>query len=84
MQYRARLFRFSYLNLSTNKVIGIHKQASKKFNFNLCTCLKFPLNDFYNNSSTVNSIKKTNSVMLDLFKDMKEKTVGQDLKICRI
>ena len=60
------------LNLSTNKVIGIHKQGSKKFNFNLGTCLKFPLNDFYNNNSMVNSIMKPNSVMLDLFNDMKK------------
>ena len=35
------------LNLSNNKVIGIHKQGSKIFNFNLGTCLKFPLIDFY-------------------------------------
>ena len=60
------------LNLSNNKVIGIHKQGSKKFNFNLGTCLKFPLNDFYNNNSMVNSIMKPNSVMLDLFNDMKK------------
>ena len=67
------------LNLSNNKVIGIHKKGSKIFNFNLGTCLKFPLNDFYNNSSTVNLIMKTNSVMQDLFNDIK-KTVSQDLK----
>jgi len=35
------------LNLSNNKVIGIHKQSSIKFNFNLGTNLKFPLNIFY-------------------------------------
>jgi len=34
------------LNLSNNKVIGIHKQGSKKINFNIGTFLKFPLNDF--------------------------------------
>ena len=34
--------------------------------------MKFPLNDFYNNSSTVNSIMKPNLVMLDLFNDMKK------------
>ena len=34
------------LNLSNNKVIGIHKQGAKRFNYNMGTCLKFPLNDF--------------------------------------
>ena len=74
------------LNLSNNKVIAIHKQGSKKFNFNIGTFLKFPLNDFYdikrkksnsnfninNNSSNDNSIMNRKSVMLDLFNDMKK------------
>ena len=34
------------LNLSNNKVIGIHKEGSSNFNFNKGTFLKFPLNDF--------------------------------------
>ena len=34
------------LNLSNNKVIGIHKKGAKNFNFNIGTCLQFPLNDF--------------------------------------
>ena len=34
------------LNLSNNKVIGIHKEGSPNFNFNKGTFLKFPLNDF--------------------------------------
>ena len=34
------------LNLSNNKVIGIHKKACKQFNYNIGTFLKFPLNDF--------------------------------------
>ena len=73
------------LNLSNNKVIAIHKQGSKKFNFNIGTFLKFPLNDFYdikkkksnsnfninNNRSNDNSIMNRNLVMLDLFNDMK-------------
>jgi len=37
------------LNLSNNKVIGIHKQASIRSNFNKGTCLKFPLNEFKGN-----------------------------------
>ena len=35
------------LNLSNHKVIGIHKQTSKKFNYNIGTCLQFPLNNFF-------------------------------------
>ena len=34
------------LNLSTNKLIGIHKQSSKKNNYNIGTCLHYPINDF--------------------------------------
>ena len=75
------------LNLSNNKVIGIHKQSSIKYNFNFGTCLKFPLNDFYlkndkkksnlnvnknnNSPNESNSNMKTNLVMTDLFNDMK-------------
>ena len=72
------------LNLSNNKVIGIHKQGSKKSNFNLGTCLKFPLNNFYkkrnsNKTSNMNnyninvkySIVNRKSIMIDLFNDMK-------------
>ena len=72
------------LNLSNNKVIGIHKQGSKKFNFNLGTCLKFPLTDFYKKknlriASNINnkSFNVNNSninkklLMIDLFNDMK-------------
>ena len=35
------------LNLSNNKLIGIHKEGSVKFNYNKGTFLKFPLNNFY-------------------------------------
>ena len=47
------------LNLTNNKVIGIHKQGSKSFNFNMGTLLKFPLNDFsisYKNISKFDAI----------------------------
>ena len=37
------------LNLSNNKVLGIHKQGgAKKFNFNKGTFLKYPIIDFIN------------------------------------
>jgi len=38
------------INLSNFKVIGIHKKASKNFNYNIGTCLQFPLNDFFDNN----------------------------------
>ena len=41
------------LNLSNNKVIAIHKQANKQFNFNVGTILKFPLNDFIQKSNGI-------------------------------
>ena len=60
------------LNLSNNKVIGIHKQASKKFNFNLGTNLKFPLNDFLSKKNQNNNSKDIiTSAMSDLLNDMK-------------
>ena len=34
--------------------------------------MKFPLNDFYKNRASANSVRKTNSVMKDLFNDMKK------------
>ena len=35
------------LNLSNNKAIGMHKQGSQYFNFNIGTSLKSPLNKIY-------------------------------------
>ena len=46
------------LNLSNNKVIGIHKQGSKNFNYNLGTCLQFPLNDFFEKIKNENDPNK--------------------------
>ena len=37
------------LNLETNKVIGIHKEGSINYNFNIGTFLKHPLLDFFEN-----------------------------------
>ena len=46
------------LNLSNNKVIGIHKQSVKNFNYNIGTCLQFPLNDFFEKNEMDNNIIK--------------------------
>ena len=40
------------LNLSNNKIIGIHKQGSIRDNFNIGVLLKFPINDFLRNDTT--------------------------------
>jgi len=39
------------LNLSNNKIIGIHKQRSIRDNFNIGVLLKFPINDFLHNDN---------------------------------
>jgi len=41
------------LNISNNKVIGIHKES--KFNYNIGTFLKYPINEYLNN---INIIQK--------------------------
>ena len=46
------------LNLSNNKVIGIHKQSAKNFNYNIGTCLQFPLNNFFGKNEINNNIIK--------------------------
>ena len=48
------------LNLENNKVIGIHKEGSVTFNFNLGTFLKYPLNDFYEKNGIIR--KKNNKI----------------------
>jgi V8-like Glu-specific endopeptidase len=47
------------LNLQNNKVIGVHKEASISFNFNIATFLKFPLNDFYSKIKNKNKISNS-------------------------
>ena len=45
------------LNLENNKVIGIHKESSVKFNFNKGTLINFPIKEFLNNKNLL-SINK--------------------------
>ena len=49
------------LNLETNKVIGIHKEGSVNFNFNMGTFLKYPLIDFIENK--LNKEKAVNNII---------------------
>ena len=53
------------LNLSNNKVIGIHKQGSKNFNYNIGTCLQFPLNDFFEKIKNENDPNNINNAILN-------------------
>ena len=46
------------LNLLNNKVIGIHKQGTKNFNYNIGTCLQFPLYDFFEKIKNENDPNK--------------------------
>ena len=49
------------LNLETYKVIGIHKEGSVNFNFNMGTILKYPLIDFIENK--LNEEKAVNNII---------------------
>ena len=55
------------LNLSNNKVIGIHKQAAKKFNYNVGTCLQFPLNDFFEKNKKENEPNNNQNDILNKY-----------------
>ena len=60
------------LNITNNKVIGVHKQASSISNFNLGTFLKYPINDFfkkYTNDNT-NSPLKTDYIKIPILNDL--------------
>ena len=45
------------LNISNNKVIGIHKEDTK-FEFNKRTYLKYPINEYLNNINIINKNKE--------------------------
>ena len=55
------------MNLSNNKVIGIHKENVKKYNYNRGTLLKYPINEYLNNN---NFIKKNEiNMTIEIAKD---------------
>ena len=47
------------LNLSNNKIIGIHKAAKKNDNYNIGLFLKYPLSEFINKIKKEEIIKKS-------------------------
>ena len=77
------------LNLSNNKVIGIHKQGSKIFNFNMGTLLHFPLNEFINNkkynfNSNYNNNTNYNNKIINYDKNKSNQANYNDNKIEKI
>ena len=57
------------LNLSNNKIIGIHKATEKGNNFNTGLFLKYPINELINkkkNTTNINFIKKTTKNYMDV------------------
>ena len=71
------------INLSNHKVIGIHKQGSKNFNFNIGTCLKFPLKDFLTKKDQNDNSKIMAKLDIhDLLNDMiNQNKAGTKIKI---
>jgi len=57
------------LDISNNKVIGIHKSCSKNENYNIGTYLKYPIKEYLNNK---NIIKKENNILITLKIDNKD------------
>ena len=76
------------LNLVNNKVFGIHKDASKQFNYNIGTFLKEPINDFINIiSNNINNINNNinninNNINIhNIIKDIEEDIKEEDIKL---
>ena len=65
------------LNLSNNKVFGIHKEGSIRGNFNIGTFLKYPLNDFL--VKIYNKEKESTDIKSSL--DFKRETINNNLNI---
>ena len=51
------------LDISNNKVVGVHSGFSESGNFNIGTYLKYPINEYLNNK---NLIKKDNNILIIL------------------
>ena len=60
------------LNLSNNKVIGMHKATEKGKNFNTGLFLKNPISELINNKKNINFIRKTTKNYLDMNSNISE------------
>ena len=81
------------LNMATNKVIGLHKEASNMFNFNKGTFLKIPINEYIEQKLNISQNllnyvpKNSESTPIRLFLTLKdenfefEEVSRDDLKI---
>jgi len=72
------------LDISNNKVIGIHKSSSKNENYNIGTYLKYPIKEYLNNK---NIIKKDNNILITLKidnKDINKKIYFLNSKNCNL
>ena len=67
------------LNLENNKVIGIHKEGSTVFNFNLGTFLRYPLEDFIEKNLNKGIKKKEKKV-----EDDKDNRINNELNFPKI
>ena len=74
------------LNLKNNKVIGIHKEGSTKFNYNKGTLLKYPLNDIIkkfnkneNNNNIIINKNKNNIIIGEI--NIKKEDINEDIQI---
>ena len=67
------------LNLENNKVIGIHKEGSTIFNFNLGTFLRYPLEDFIEKNLNKGIKKKEKKV-----EDDEDNRINNELNLPKI
>ena len=67
------------LMLSSNKVIGIHKGGSERFDFNKGTFLKFPIDEYLENKNII-KIKKNKEITKKEIYDIKYNEFIQDFK----
>ena len=69
------------LNISNNKVIGVHKEGSINYNFNCGTYLKEPINEYLNNINLIRKSKTTKNEYLNNNNEIKKsKTIKNEIK----
>ena len=66
------------ININNNKVIGIHKEGSSKFNYNKGTYLKYPINEYLSNINIINK-KKSNGNEIDITLKIDKNDIDKDI-----
>ena len=59
------------LNISNNKVLGIHKESPNNYNFNVGTYLKKPINEYLNCLNKSNILRKSKIKIYDINEETK-------------